>query len=750
MHDAAVHAERRRTALAVLVCALVVAGFVFGVLWRQAERGGGVLSFDIYAAHLPNIIYALAALKEGHGLLWNRLQNCGQPFLPGTVVALFYPLNVLFLVLDTHFAFVVIAAIHLFIGGIGSYALCREYGLTRPAALCGAIGFELSGDAMGLALWLPTTNLGVYAWLPLALLCCERILQRPTCPRVIALAGVLTLQLLLGQPQYLLFTYDFIVLRTVWEFVTRRPAQPLHKLAALAVGMALPPLLGAAQFFPMVAFARVSVREHAPATLREMAPTGLLTWQEFRFQAATHLTATFINCVAGVGLTVVGLLQSGQRRMFWFYLLAGSLLAATVFYRPLLHLYLWLPTGSMFRYPQRLLWLTGFCASMLSAFGVDVLARGAPRRGLPAVMAIAAPVVAAGVVRSLSSTPLQPWEWAFSVAIVFAVLASWTNSARAAGVTAVLVVLTANLALLNAHPSFGFARDDQLLYRNADAFGAVRARLTLQDRIYQYGRRTDYALMYKSASVFGLQSIADYEPQTSQRYATFFVRMIDGKRMHSLNEFYVRFNRVPRVLPLFNLVAARFVVVGRDGQKLTPLLTRLLKPIWSSRDVVIYENPAALPRAFYVSHVEVVSDRARSLDQLASRAFAPRRAALVEAPPADGFLGTPSGTGTAEILRDDSEALEIVVDATAPGFLFLSDQDYPGWHATVNGVETPILRADYAFRAVRVPAGKSTVLFRYRPANVWLGAMVSLASWTLVAAVYYRGRRRKARPLNFG
>jgi hypothetical protein len=78
MRGAAVHAERRRTALALLVCALVVAGFVSGVLWRRAERGEGVPSFDIYAAHLPNIIYALASLKQGHGLLWNRLQNCGQ------------------------------------------------------------------------------------------------------------------------------------------------------------------------------------------------------------------------------------------------------------------------------------------------------------------------------------------------------------------------------------------------------------------------------------------------------------------------------------------------------------------------------------------------------------------------------------------------------------------------------------------------------------------------------------------------
>jgi hypothetical protein len=221
--------------------------------------------------------------------------------------------------------------------------------------------------------------------------------------------------------------------------------------------------------------------------------------------------------------------------------------------------------------------------------------------------------------------------------------------------------------------------------------------------------------------------------------------MMDGVRMQSINQFNFRLNCVPRVLPLFNLVATRFVVVGRTGQALTPALERQLRPIWSSPDVVVFENPAALPRAFYVPQVRVVSDPARLLDLLAWPAFDPRQAALVEEPPQDGFLGTPSGTGTAEILRDDSEALEIAVDAAAPGFLFLSDQDYPGWHATVNGTEVPILRANYAFRAVRVPAGKSNVHFTYRPASVRLGALVSLASWALVALVYARSRKLAGR-----
>jgi hypothetical protein len=408
--------EKRGDALALLACAAVAAGFVFGVLWGRGEQGG-VLSHDLYAGHLPNIIYALSSLNQGHGLLWNRLQNCGQPFLPATVVALFYPLNILFLVLDTHFAFIAIAVIHLFIGGMGTYALCRHYALRRRAAVTAALSFELSGYAVSLALWVPTTNLGVYVWLPVALLCCERLLELPSGWRVVALAGVLTLQLLLGQPQYLLFTYEFIALRIAWGFVTGRLSQPLQKLAALGAALALPALLGAVQLLPMAVFARASVRAHA-LTPHEIAPSGMLTWHGLRHLIATRSignvgTQTFLTSVAGAALTVFALLQSTRQRIVWFYLVAGILFAGIVLYGPLRDLYLWLPVGSAFRFPDRLLWLTAFCVIMLPAFGVEALANGVPQRGAGSVAAILSPALGPGLVWMLSPVGLQPWEWAF-------------------------------------------------------------------------------------------------------------------------------------------------------------------------------------------------------------------------------------------------------------------------------------------------------------------------------------------------
>jgi uncharacterized membrane protein YfhO len=50
----------------------------------------------------------------------------------------------------------------------------------------------------------------------------------------------------------------------------------------------------------------------------------------------------------------------------------------------------------------------------------------------------------------------------------------------------------------------------------------------------------------------------------------------------------------------------------------------------------------------------------------------------------------------------------------------------------VNGEETAVLRANYLFRAVKVPAGESEVEFRYRPASFQAGAAISLSGWLFV------------------
>jgi uncharacterized membrane protein YfhO len=125
------------------------------------------------------------------------------------------------------------------------------------------------------------------------------------------------------------------------------------------------------------------------------------------------------------------------------------------------------------------------------------------------------------------------------------------------------------------------------------------------------------------------------------------------------------------------------------------------------------------------------SGKASSLRKLGEPDFNPAAEAIVEKAPAqrEGL-----GEGSVSVVRYEPNRVELAVTASAPGFLVTSEVMYPGWKAEVNGKPAAIYMTDVAFRGVRVPAGTSTVVMRYRPSNFSIWILVSLSA--LAAAVF--------------
>lgn len=64
--------------------------------------------------------------------------------------------------------------------------------------------------------------------------------------------------------------------------------------------------------------------------------------------------------------------------------------------------------------------------------------------------------------------------------------------------------------------------------------------------------------------------------------------------------------------------------------------------------------------------------------------------------------------------------------------LVVTDAYYPGWKATIDGLPTQVWRANYALRAVVVPAGEHEVRYIYDPLSLRLGVGISTASISLL------------------
>ena len=83
-----------------------------------------------------------------------------------------------------------------------------------------------------------------------------------------------------------------------------------------------------------------------------------------------------------------------------------------------------------------------------------------------------------------------------------------------------------------------------------------------------------------------------------------------------------------------------------------------------------------------------------------------------------GQPGTPTsapaaGTIVRSSIEPDRMAFDL--DVTRAGHFVVADTWFPGWRAEVNGRSVPIDRANVAFKAVEVPAGKVSLVFLFNP-----------------------------------
>jgi hypothetical protein len=95
----------------------------------------------------------------------------------------------------------------------------------------------------------------------------------------------------------------------------------------------------------------------------------------------------------------------------------------------------------------------------------------------------------------------------------------------------------------------------------------------------------------------------------------------------------------------------------------------------------------------------------------------------------DSSLSPISAIGTASIVRDEPERIEIAVDTPTGGAVVLADRMSPGWWATLDGDFTMNATADYLFRAVIVPPGRHTIVWTYTApgfrSGVWISGILA-------------------------
>jgi hypothetical protein len=179
------------------------------------------------------------------------------------------------------------------------------------------------------------------------------------------------------------------------------------------------------------------------------------------------------------------------------------------------------------------------------------------------------------------------------------------------------------------------------------------------------------------------------------------------------------------------------LVDSRDGTfyTLVPGNYRLLH----SGDVKIYENSDRLPRAFIVHDWAAVGNAEEAIAAMLEPDFDVRATAVIESLPDQSnpqpIQENEGDPGQVFIAEYNPERIVLQSKDPTGGLLILTDADYPGWSATIDGSPVSIYPADGLFRGVFVPPGDHKIVFEYISTSYLAGLILFILSSGIIAFV---------------
>ncbi len=173
--------------------------------------------------------------------------------------------------------------------------------------------------------------------------------------------------------------------------------------------------------------------------------------------------------------------------------------------------------------------------------------------------------------------------------------------------------------------------------------------------------------------------------------------------------------------------------------------------IYDDGQIAVFRNELAYPRAYVVRNAEVVDSTEAALDRFGESNFNPTTSVVLTGPLTDTLAAQVAALPSelladhVDVIDERANSMRLEANLSAPGLLVVSELDYPGWHAWVDGVEQPIIQANGVARAVYLDTGQHTIEFTYIPLAFWLSLGVSLVTLAALAVgLVLWGRRPRA------
>ena len=715
------------------------------------------------------------AWKEG-SLPWrNRWNGCGSPLAANGQSAAFFPLTFLMMALPLAGAFNLAAALKLFVALAGTWLWLAELGVSRTAALFGAVAF---GFSFTMVPWLLFPHTSVIPLWPWALFAIERMREPAVQRRATgALVLVLSLELLAGHPESValgaIFTALWLGCRALSGDL-QQPARLLARIvlaAAVAVGLTafllLPQLLAiraSNRAVTALQFANrlpLSVRPHGPAwpwgAATPFLPRALgdaisspmlpVAAGSFPEMALGHFG------VAGWACTLLFFRRGSRRRRSELALLVPLLagFATAIALWPVFEIFYVTPVVKLML-PLRFFTWVAFAGSALAAFEIDRLRRDAEAgRSIAWPLALAAGAVL--LVLAVAFTRLAPLHAASGAlvpqrrALAGAALALAAVAGagfaprllagfrgREAVVPALLVLVAAGELFWQGRRLYRFGPPEQ--FYPPTPLVQFLAKMPRPFRTLGEG-----PVLYPSTHVFaGLEDVRSHDPVERREYVEF----LDAACGYDPAAYFKHVANVD--CPALDFLNVKYLVAGPGRGEPGPRWRR----VYAAEDGTVFENADVLPRVFAPERLRALPPGARLSDVVGTLSWR-TEAVVAEDPRPATRDGDPATNGPARVsdYREWTNSAAFRTTAAPGGTVVVASlvQD-GGWTARdETGRPLPTGRANGPFLAVAIPEGEHRIRLRYAPPGSRAGAVVTIGTVAALLAAANAGRVRRSRSL---
>jgi len=679
---------------------------------------GVVLGFDTFFFRdygffgYPLAQYHRDAFWSGEIPFWNPYNNAGLPFLAQWNTMVLYPGSLIYLLLPMPWSLGIFCLFHQFLAGLGMYFLGRDSAKSNLAGAIAGIAFAFSGLLLCSLKW--PNNIAAFGLMPWVVWRC----WRATTLRTLGIAALVgAAQMLSGAPEVILLTWGIIGVMTLGESIAQRSSRPLLFLVAI---VALVSMIAAAQLWPFLDLLKLSQRTEKFAG--SDWPMPIWGWANFILplfgtfpsyhgvpaQPDQYWISTYYVPLAAVALIPWGLREGWRPRVLLGLAVLGAWMAlgeAGGIYSGLRHVF---PGLGFMRFPIKFVILTVFLLPWVGSFGIGAMTRGkvSSRTILATLVILGVVILTLGNLHPATSVPMPgmalniSWRLCFTTIALFAIaeilewkvvrmrlalllIALWLDARTQApeqNPTAPKWVFDRGLPQIKNQPRLGFGR----------AMIGSEAALKLDHLIRE---KPEEDIGTSRLALFCNDNLIDRIPKVDG-----FFSLYPRESAQLIDFIYANTNRDLAGLEKTLCVTHR-TLPGKTGE-------------WS--------DGAPRPMVFGVAG-PYFADRAETFSGMLAPEFDPAK--TVYLPPEARTKVEATGRAEIENLNWTPGRVTFTAVANAPAWVFISQAYHPGW-SEASGLK--IERADFAFQAVFVPAGRTNVELKYREPHFFAGLIISL------------------------